>query len=713
MLLLILFLPALGGCWWDHWTRHDDSDDDDQAGKYYLSEPAGNTVGAYNHGVALEIPNTPPPLTATNPEAAEKWPMTLQQALEIALQNSGVVRQLRGGVAVAVATRFDPALAETRINQELARFDTQFIFNLFWGRDDIQLNSNVAPGGGTVGVSTGTPFIFKQDTFGSTAARNSGLAGTGDVLSLRKLLGNGAEVTVGFNTDYSLSNVPAANRAFRAAYDSRVSTTFRQPLLAQAGQEVNRAPIVIARLRADQEVWQFKTAMAGLVQQVEQAYWQLYEAQWQYWAAGEALKANLEVVKLINEKLKQGAGNASDLNEANVQYWAFARQREFAISGSDLVQGTPVVGVLVREGQLRSLLGLPVADGKRIIAADDPHIAPFEWDWNGIKLEAFTYNPEIQRLKLAIAEQNQVVLIRRNGLLPRLDVFGRKEWTGLGGELDESEGTLSDGEFGSYTIGAQLQIDIGYRRAAAQLEEALHQLRQARVILQAKGQEIEHTLTQHIRELVVRFNAFKTSVEQRLAARAQLDIQRELFEDGKITIDRLLVAVRGYTDAVRTEIQDKVEYQIALSNLETAKGTIFKYNNIHIHEDAWTPAAYASAARQAADRDRAIEWHHAPQCPPELENISVYDQIYSTEPRKLEQPPAPTSDPQASVRDPRGPTEIPVDLALRNRSAKPLSVGVPIQPVSPASTAPIQPAAHAEIILPGQPLDAPRGDSRP
>jgi outer membrane protein TolC len=698
-LLVVLLLPSVG-CWWDRWTRKEHHDAESDVSPHYYSQSAQPIAAPYAHGVALEIPQSPPPLTpSSNPEAQEKWPMTLREALEIAMRNSEVVRQLRGGVAQAIATRYDPAVAETRVLQELARFDTQLVLNLFWGSDDVQLNSNVAPGGGTVGITTGNPFIFRQDTFGSNAARNSGLPGTGDVLSLRKPLATGGEVTVGFNTDYSLSNVPASNRAFRAGWDSRVSTTIRQPLLFQAGTEVNRAPIVVARLRADQELWQFKRDLADMVRQVEQAYWQLYEAQWQYWAANEAIRANLTVTKVLEEKLKEGTGNASDLAEAQVQLQGFIRQRTFALGGSGLVAGTPVVGILTREQQLRSLLGLAPSDGKRIIAIDEPTIAPINWDWEGLKLEAFTYNPDIQRIKLTIAEQNQIVLIRRNALLPQVDLFARYEVTGLDGKLDSSVAVLTDNDFQSSTAGIQVRVDIGYRRAAAQLEEAMDQLKQARAILRAQAQTVEHTLAQNWRDADQLYLAYKASYAQKTAAKTQVELQTELFKEGKLPIDRLLLAVRAYSDAVRTEQQDKVEYQIALANMEFAKGTIFRYNNIHVHEDAWSPAAYGQAAAQAADRERAIEWYEKPKCPAELESIRAYeeDPLRPIEPAEV--PHAPEPPPAAAEL--AGEVELPLDLPSRKRH-EPISDGARI--ILPASHAPAAgaeppPPPTVEIIL--------------
>ena len=147
---------------------------------------------------------------------------------------------------------------------------------------------------------------------------------------------------------------------------------------------------MIARLRSDQALWEFKRAVAELIRDVEQKYWELYAAQWQHWAINQALETNREIVNRLTRLLEVGTGNASDRYEAEVQYQQLLRQRLNTIAGTELSAGQRVAGVQVVERQLRNLLGLPPADGFRIIAVDDPQVAPFRYDWESEKREAFT-----------------------------------------------------------------------------------------------------------------------------------------------------------------------------------------------------------------------------------------------------------------------------------------------------------------------------------
>jgi outer membrane protein TolC len=716
LIVLVMLLPACGGCWWDHFHRNRNDDPVDPIaaqGAYYQS--VANSAPPFQTGVELEIPMNPPPLTSRSPEARRKWQMTLREAIEIALRNSNVVREIRGQVVpTAVGTAYDPAIAETRVQQELARFDTSMIFNLFWGKEELPLNSNVAPGGGTVNIATGNPFIFRQDTFGSVAGRNTLLQGTGDILSLRKLLATGGELNFGFNTDYTLSNVPEGNRAFRAAYETRFFTSFRQPLLQGAGVDVNRAPIIIARLQADKSLWDFKQLISQLIRDVEQKYWELVISEAQYQAMDKAIELSTEAVDRLKLGLEAGTGNEADLIQAEQQLETLQSERINALSGGSLLSpskqrliGGPVLQV---EQQLRALLGLPSSDGCRIVPADEPEVAPVELDWYNIVIDAYTYNPELQGAKLIVAARRQALTIAADGLKPRLDAVIRKDFNGLGSEFDDSIKMINHEGFGAWYYGLQFQYTFGYRAASGLLQQRRLELDQERAVLRAKAQEIEHTLAEQYRQVIARFDSWTKSHRALELAERRVRMQRLLYDAEKErALEQYLDAVQKYADAVTEEVANRSAYQIALINLEVTKGTIFKFNNVHVHEDDWPDAAYPQAAQQAADRERAIPWPHKKQA-----NLLPQDQLQVYGPQRDESsqpggygssgygaqttPPAKPAGPVAGPSSPRtdgipltGESGRSIGLILPNREP-----GRSIDLILPSS----EPGRSIDLILP-------------
>ncbi len=691
--LALAMLPTSAGCL-HHYLGRDDQPDDLTATAGYYQEAVAHSAPAYATGVDLEIPETPPPLTVTNPEGEEKWELTLREAIEIALKNSGIVRQLRGGIARAVATAWDPSIAETRVQEELARFDTSLIMNFFWGNQEQQLNQTTSPAGSILGAP-GLP--FKEDFF--NGGQGTGFSNTGDIINVRKQTPFGTIINVGANADYSVPNL--GTRRYKSGWETRAFVSIQQPLLNGYGEEVNRAPIVIARLRSDQELWEFKRAIMQLVRDVEQKYWELYASQWQYWATNEAIKTNREIVRRLDLLLQEGRGSATDRDEAEVQYHQLLRQREFAIGGAELVAGARVVGVLVQERQLRGLLGLPPTDGRRIVAIDDPTIAPVQCDWPGAVGEAFTFNPEIQRLKLAVAEQRQIVRAAQNNLLPRFDVFARYEMNGLGSNVHDSVDQLTDGTFTPVAVGMQFQYTFGYRQQAAQMQRAMDQISATRALLRDKGREVQSDLAQSIAELEVRYEAYKASANARLAAARLLENQTMLHQEGQLPIDRLLQTVRSHADAVNNEVQDRIQYQIALTDLELAKGTILRYNSVHIQEGPWPAAAVRQSAEQVKDRERGVAWHHSHPRSEPAESIRVYegtDGFHPKGPHTGE--PAPDLMPAPYQASDSGPQEIPLRLTQRNNLPRSATASEPIVPARLDGAADSPEAPDADVVLP-------------
>ncbi len=107
----------------------------------------------------MQMPRLAKPRTTNDPEAQEVWPMTLQEAIRIGLDNSEIVRviafgaqgipiggfeptPLNTGAGAGVASSlgagtlqsvYDPAILETQIATALSNFDTAFTTSLLWG----------------------------------------------------------------------------------------------------------------------------------------------------------------------------------------------------------------------------------------------------------------------------------------------------------------------------------------------------------------------------------------------------------------------------------------------------------------------------------------------------------------------------------------------------------------------------------------------------
>src|SRR5262249_48019234 len=137
----------------------------------------------------MQLPRLSKPRTTNDPEAQEVWPMTLQQAIRIGLDNSETVRVIAfgaqgipiggfeptplntraaGGVASSLGsgtlqTVYDPAILETQIATALSTFDTAFTTSILWGRNVTPFNNGIL-GGSFAFSGTRFPIISLNDS---------------------------------------------------------------------------------------------------------------------------------------------------------------------------------------------------------------------------------------------------------------------------------------------------------------------------------------------------------------------------------------------------------------------------------------------------------------------------------------------------------------------------------------------------------------------
>src|SRR5207249_11849203 len=158
----------------------------------------------------------------------------------------------------------------------------------------------------------------------------------------------------------------------------------RQHLLRGRGAQINRMPIIIARIGSDIQT----LAVMGDVQEtlgnVEVRYWDLYLAYRNLETNKVARDSALVTWRIVYDKVKEGAEPVQLEAQAQEQYYNFRGSVETALRTLYDV-----------ENELRFLMGLAATDGRLIRPKDDPTLARVEFDWSDILAEAIARRPEL------------------------------------------------------------------------------------------------------------------------------------------------------------------------------------------------------------------------------------------------------------------------------------------------------------------------------
>jgi outer membrane protein TolC len=577
----------------------------------------------------------PAPMTLNNLDRKLRY-ISLAECIAIALEsgrvgqanllfpgtaNDNLVQFTGAGVTGSDAIRvfaIEPSRTGTNIEAALTRFDAVFTGGLNWTTTDQPIGTPLQT---FQAGSSGVNAINTQQATFSTA--------------LLKPLATGGVAGITFNVPYQYTNLPAR---VNPSYSPQLQFQFEQPLLQGFGVEINQLRsahpgsiltpgvlntqptsegILITRLRFDQSRAQFESQVNQMLLNVEVAYWNLYGAYWTLYSREQGLRFAYEAFKIQKSRVEAGRAAIADLYQTRGQYEQFRAQRLQAIDQ-----------VLENERQLRSLIGIPIEDGTRLMPSDSPTLAPYQPDWESSLAEALQKRPELYMIRQDIKASQMQLLLAKNSLLPdvrltatwdvnsigtRLDGGGtptvtRNELTGdVTGVRDTNAfRALADNNFHNWAIGLRAVVPIGYRIAYTQVRQAQLSLARDIEILKDNELKVQSYMANYYRRISLNYETIKAQRAQREAFGEQLRARYQLYLVGRETPDQLLEAQRFWADALANEFASVVQYNNALVGWEFAKGTIQRHDNVYIAEGPLPQCALVRAVDHQKQRTASL-----------------------------------------------------------------------------------------------------------
>ncbi|GIW94676.1 MAG: transporter [Pirellulaceae bacterium] len=586
-----------------------------------------------DHARLAEVTHARPPLNVADPNFDSFWDLSLEEVISIALQNSKVIRNLGAvtqfGVAdgllnrtAASATVYDPAISETNtlsgprpvdrstgslfltepqaqatqqgVEDALSEFDAQFFSSLTYSTTDRPRN-----------VQAGNPFnpLFFQQNSGQYLATLSKKTATGALFSLRN------------RTTYTWNNIPIGiGRALPSDWQTEFEIEAQIPLLRGAGAEVNRIPILLARINTDISLADFEAAVRNLLMDIENTYWDLYAA----YRALETARIGRDSAQVVwrNTYAKLEAGTEGTQREAQTreQYFFFRAQLE-----------TAQHELFETEARLRWLMGLSSSDGRVIRPKDEPTLAEVHFDWQEILTEALIRSPELRQQKWRIKQRELELVAAKNQLLPRLNGTLLYRWVGVGDELINADRNglnfpspgstafdeLTEGNFQEALMGLEFTPpQFGARRPLAAIRNAQLQLARAKAQLEEMELQQTHLLSSAWRNVKFRYALAVSHFDRWAASQADVESATALFERGKENLDIVLDAQRRRAQSQIDFYRALAEYNKAIAEVHFRKGSLLEYNGIQLAEGPWPQKAYWDALEKARQRDSSyyLRW---------------------------------------------------------------------------------------------------------
>jgi outer membrane protein TolC len=563
--------------------------------------------------------STPPPTTVLDTNREPRY-LSLREAIAVAVENGTVGTQAAANPGLAVDSlgafagttvqgadairvfALDPAITATNIEISSSKFDALWNTSATWNYTETPLGTS--------------PTNFARAPTVTSVRTDDVTLSTG----LIKPLPTGGVAGITFSTSYMHNNPPAA---INPAYQPDLQFVFEQPLLRGFGEEINQLRpahpnsllqpfpvfgqvegILITRIRLDQQRAEFERNLNFLLLNVEAAYWNLYGAYFQLYSREEGMRYAFESWRLTRLGLETGGrATEQDLEQARLQYEQFRSQRLAALGQ-----------VLESERQLRSLMGLKVEDGFRLVPADSPTLTPFVPNWRIALDEALAQRPELDLARQDLKFRQLDLLRVKNDLLPDLRFVATDDIHSIGTHLDEGPKPdnafhrLFSHPFDNFSLGLRMNVPIGFRSAHAAVRAARLELERSYLSLQVEEDKAERFLGLAYRQVFEFQEQIQVNQAAFRAATLQLQKYYELFQIGRnkpFGAD-LILAQRDWSNSVASLYTSIVQYNNALATLEFAKGTIMQHDGVVIADGPLPNCAQVRAVEHERERTNAL-----------------------------------------------------------------------------------------------------------
>lgn len=560
-------------------------------------------------GELIGVRDDDPSIQWINQGASEGYrDVTLNETFEFALSNSTVLRDLGARLVQSptlARTVYGPAIQATDprfgVEGALSEFDAQFATRAFFEMNDRALNNELLGGGVN---------FFRQDLWRIQS-------------EIKKKSATGTEFSIRHNLEDDFNN--ATRNLFgpegtihSPAWSWNLETEIRQPLLQGRGTLFNRIAgrsqtpgaangVMIAQTNANMSLAEFQIAVRNFVNSVENAYWDLYLAYRDLDAKRRARNLSLETWRNLQTRVAGGIDSKDKVEQAAEQFYRFEEEVENAANGR-LVEGTrsfsgsgggsvhSAGGVRVAERRLRLLMGLPLDTEILLRPSTEPPQSIVRFDRNDVVASAVAQRAEVRLQELRIRNRKLELIANRNYLQPQLDLVARYRWRGLGGNLYDPNVPGDNGIQRSNThewlLGAELAHPIGFRQAHAAVRHSKLRLARERAVLVELERQIIHDLSNALANAERAYQVMQATFNRHLSAKNRYNIlagDTDSQSSRNVDFNLVLDAERRLLDSETSYYRARVDYALALKNINFERGSLLAYCNVHMAQDAFAP----------------------------------------------------------------------------------------------------------------------------
>jgi outer membrane protein len=363
-----------------------------------------------------------------------------------------------------------------------------------------------------------------------------------------------------------------------------------QELLKNFGIGVNRTFIVRAKRSYEISEKELESITSNVLLSVESRYWLLVAAKKNLDLERTALELALDLQRRNEIQVEVGVLPPVSVTQAKSE--VAAREVNVIVAENSLQAASD---------NLKNVLAMELS--RNIETTDEPTTAVYKFNETQSLEVAYEERPEMDQVLLDIENRETLKKYYSNQKLPRFAVEGTVDLQGLGGA--ENPDRLSFGEvpepippqflgggqafsqlfgadFPTWQILGVFSFPLFNRTARGEYVKATAELDRSHITLSKTKDDIALEVRSAIREIENSLRAIEAARVSIELAEEVVNNEQERLNVGIGTTREVLEAQRDLIDAGTREITAIASYNIALAELERAKGTLLQKNSIEI-----------------------------------------------------------------------------------------------------------------------------------
>jgi outer membrane protein TolC len=530
-----------------------------------LQVTAESQSAIYDSSPAVNIPAKPMSTASWNAEAPE-WRLSINDAIMLTLQGNRrlMVSQYQRDI------NCQQILAEESIYDPVISVGTQ------WSEADSQLMSVVeGPGGNTT--------VQNVDQLGPPR-------GLGDQAGVSRRLPTGGEFSAGVSSSYQFTTPPGPFLIYNPAVRSTAFVEFTQPLIRGSGQDITEIRIRMAETAFQSENHRMEIQIRQTVTETAIAYWALFGTRAMLASREQGVKESEAILKAETERLELGDSSRQDVAAATAKLEEFrvhrARTQRFVADA---------------ERRLRSLMGVPLEDGRKIVPTTTPLTEEWATDWDTSAQLAITCRPEVHLQRSVLQEAEFEHFAADDNLRPDIEGYAGWGLSGLDTQLGGSLEQLATMDYENWWAGIVYRHELGGRRARSLYEQAQLKLCRQKATIELTEEEIFEELHSAYQQLMNAWEVLQLTESQRTSAADVLSARKDMHSLGELDLQDYLSSLSEWEQAVAAQQAAIGDYNAAVIQWEFARGTILEHQHVYLGSTPLPPESTTELQQAPAE----------------------------------------------------------------------------------------------------------------